>query len=73
MAQKKRVYKVYVLKLGQYVASHVADSAFCEKKIGWGIWIQFFPKVEGIWTKQSSKDQMPGGLPGGESKFEASN
>ena len=24
--------KVYVLKLGQYVASHVADSAFCEKK-----------------------------------------
>ena len=30
--------KVYVLKLGQYVASHVADSAFCEKKkIGWGI------------------------------------
>ena len=27
--------KVYVLKLGQYVASHVADSAFCEKKKNW--------------------------------------
>ena len=29
----------------------------------WGIWT---PRGEGIWTSQSLKTQMPGGLPGGE-------
>ena len=31
----------------------------------WGIWMAFLPRGEGIWTSQSSKVQMPGGLPGG--------
>ena len=31
----------------------------------WGIWMAFLSRGEGIWTSQSSKVQMPGGLPRG--------
>lgn len=45
---EKKVYKVYVLKLGQYVASHVADSAFCGKKNWVGHLNTILSLVEGI-------------------------
>ena len=31
----------------------------------WGIWTAVLPRGEGIWTSESSKVQMAGGLPGG--------
>jgi len=33
--------------------------------IGGAVWTAFLPRGEGIWTSQSSKVQMHGGLPGG--------
>ena len=36
----------------------------CEKGYWWRIWMAFLPRGEGIWTSQSSKVQMPGGLAG---------
>ena len=69
---EKKVCKVYVLKLGQYVASHVADSAFCEKKNRVGHLNTIFALGGGNLNKTIFKRSNARGIEG-EGKFEASN
>ena len=58
--------KVYVLKLGQYVASHVADSAFCEKKkLGGAFEYNFCPRWREFEQNNLQKIKCPGDCPEG--------
>ena len=67
---EEKIYKVWVLKLGQCVKSHGSWFFLSQKKrkqknlpsypaLGWGTWKQFYPG-KWIWTSKSSKVQIFG-------------
>ena len=62
---EKKVYKVYVLKLDQYMANHVADSAFSEKKLGGAFEFNFCPKGREFEQNNLQKIKCPGDCPKG--------